>query len=134
MRKEPAESGDELDWVTKWRHILKYMGKPGVGKRIKRQMNRRARRRAKKESERLVTIDRCSIQLKAKTMSEQVQINPVDIRWSENAYRATRDIKKDEVCVMIFDEPLLHPVEKEARMSVKEKQIAPSPPPETMSS
>lgn len=49
MRKEPAIDGDEHDWTTKWRKLLKYCERPGVGKRVKRKMNRRARRKARAE-------------------------------------------------------------------------------------
>lgn len=46
-RRPPAKSGDEQDWICKrWRRWLYW--KPGEGKRIKRGMNRRARREAKR--------------------------------------------------------------------------------------
>lgn len=50
MRKEPTKSGDEVDWCSKWRHIFTYCSRAGVGKNIKRQMNKRCRRRGKREA------------------------------------------------------------------------------------
>lgn len=51
MRKEPAKRIAELDWVTGWRRVMCYLARAGVGKSLKRQMNRRARRRGKGECE-----------------------------------------------------------------------------------
>ena len=50
MKKEPAINGDEHDWTTGWRKLLKvFENNTGLGKAVKRAMNKRARRRAKKE-------------------------------------------------------------------------------------
>lgn len=50
MRKEPAINGDEQDWTSKWRRLLGiFSNTTGLGKRVKRAMNKRARRRAKQE-------------------------------------------------------------------------------------
>jgi len=43
--KEKLKSGDEYDVVTKWRQV--YSWKPGVLKRIKRQLNKRIRQSVK---------------------------------------------------------------------------------------
>jgi len=51
MRKEPAKNGNEHDWTTKWRHMLcVFSNNTGLGKRVKRAMNKRARKRAKLET------------------------------------------------------------------------------------
>lgn len=48
MRKEPAKNGNEMDWTSGWRWVLKvYDNWTGLGKQVKRAMNKRARRRAK---------------------------------------------------------------------------------------
>lgn len=48
--REPAISGDEQDWVSGWRHVLKVFDNwTGLGKQVKRKMNKRARRRTKRE-------------------------------------------------------------------------------------
>lgn len=50
MRKEPAKSGDEHDWTSGWRKVLcVFKNRTGLGKRVKRALNKRARRRANKE-------------------------------------------------------------------------------------
>lgn len=51
MRKEPAVNGDEQDWVShRARRLLcVFSNWTGLGKKVKRAMNKRARRRAKVE-------------------------------------------------------------------------------------
>lgn len=49
MNKEPPRTGAEHDWTSRWRRILCYCARAGVGKSIKRGMNKRARQRAKRE-------------------------------------------------------------------------------------
>lgn len=45
MKKSVAKSGAEHDWISKtWRKLLCYLGRPGVGKKLKKQMVRRQRR------------------------------------------------------------------------------------------
>lgn len=47
-RREPAISGNEHDWTSRWRHVLKVFNNfTGLGKKVKRKMNKRERRRAK---------------------------------------------------------------------------------------
>ncbi len=45
MQKEPAKSGYEYDWTTRWRRVLHW--RAGVGRYIKRCMSKRARRAEK---------------------------------------------------------------------------------------
>ncbi len=53
MKKEPAKSGDEHDWTTGWRRLLKvFSNRTGLGRRVKRAMNKRTRKRVKLEIER----------------------------------------------------------------------------------
>ncbi len=48
MNREPAKSGDEQDWVSGWRRVLcVFRNHTGLGKAVKRAMNKRARRRAR---------------------------------------------------------------------------------------
>jgi len=47
--KQKLKNGGEFDVVSKWRHVLCYLQRPKVCKKIKRQMNKRFRREAKKE-------------------------------------------------------------------------------------
>ena len=48
MNKEPTINGDEHDWCSGWRRLLcVFENNTGLGKKVKRAMNRRARRRAK---------------------------------------------------------------------------------------
>ena len=50
MRKEPAISGDEHDWNSKWRRWLcVFKNNTGLGKKVKRAMNKRARRRCRQD-------------------------------------------------------------------------------------
>ncbi len=49
--KEPSHCGSELDWVSPSRHIHIWAHRPGQGRRLKRQMSKRARRRWRSESE-----------------------------------------------------------------------------------
>ena len=43
--KQVLKNGDEEDWVSKWwRRIHIYTHRPGVGKRVKRALNKRKRR------------------------------------------------------------------------------------------
>lgn len=42
-RRHPTKSGDELDAVTRWRFVLKSMGKAGIRSAIKRRLRRRER-------------------------------------------------------------------------------------------
>jgi hypothetical protein len=52
MRKEPAKTADEYDWITGWRRWLRvFKNHTGLGKAVKRAMSKRARRRAKREIE-----------------------------------------------------------------------------------
>jgi len=51
MRREPAKSGDEQDWTTGWRRLLcVFKNRTGLGKKVKRAINKRARRKAKREA------------------------------------------------------------------------------------
>ena len=53
--KQVLKNGDEQDWVSLfWRRIHIYTEKPGVGKRIKRALNKRKRKEGKEE-----TINTC---------------------------------------------------------------------------
>ena len=36
--------GDAHDWTSRWRFLLIYTRRPGVGKRVKRRLNRALRR------------------------------------------------------------------------------------------
>ena len=47
--KEKAINGDEQDWISKrWRHLLcVFKNITGLGKTVKRRMNKRSRRRIK---------------------------------------------------------------------------------------
>jgi len=45
--KEKLKGGAEFDVVSKWRHYLCYLSRPGVVKSIKRQMNKRHRKNVK---------------------------------------------------------------------------------------
>jgi len=48
--REPCISGDEQDWCSGWRTVLKVFNNwTGLGKAVKRKMNKRARRRVKRE-------------------------------------------------------------------------------------
>lgn len=47
-RRAPMKSGDEVDALTRWRHVLFW--KPGERKAVKRSFNRRERREALKEA------------------------------------------------------------------------------------
>ncbi len=51
MRKEKAITGDEIDWISKsWRRVLcVFKNRTGLGKKVKRAMNKRARRRIRQE-------------------------------------------------------------------------------------
>ena len=50
MKKEPAKAGDEYDWVTSIRrHLCVFHNNTGLGKKIKRAMNKRFRKKGKQE-------------------------------------------------------------------------------------
>lgn len=53
MRKDrlPLKGGDEYDWVSKtWRRLLcVFKNHTGLGKQVKRRINKRARRKSKQE-------------------------------------------------------------------------------------
>jgi len=53
MRKDriPLITGDEYDWVSKnWRRLLcVFKNQTGLGKKVKRAINQRARRKIRKE-------------------------------------------------------------------------------------
>jgi len=49
MGKRRAVNGDEQDAYTAWRHVLCYLGRPGVVKAIKRRTHKRERREWKRE-------------------------------------------------------------------------------------
>ena len=53
MRREPARSGDEQDWISRrWRRLLcVFSNNTGLGRSVKRAINKRARRRARDELE-----------------------------------------------------------------------------------
>ena len=53
--REPAIDGDEQDWTSPNRLTHKYTHRPGVGRFVKRKMNRRSRRRASLEIRRDLT-------------------------------------------------------------------------------
>jgi len=42
--KQKLKGGAEFDWVGSWRKFYCYLSRAGVGKKIKRQMNKRFRR------------------------------------------------------------------------------------------
>lgn len=46
MRRAPRQKmdGDAFDWTTHWRFLLVYTRRPGVGKRVKRRLNKALRR------------------------------------------------------------------------------------------
>jgi hypothetical protein len=47
-KREPAINGDEQDWTSRWRRVLcVFANNTGLGKKVKRAMNKRERRRAK---------------------------------------------------------------------------------------
>jgi hypothetical protein len=48
-RRQKLKSGDEVDVIGRWRKWLSYLKRAGVAKRIKRDLNRRARRDVKRE-------------------------------------------------------------------------------------
>jgi len=50
--KQKLKKGSEFDWVSKWRKLLCYCSRAGVGKSIKRGMNKRIRKEGKDESKR----------------------------------------------------------------------------------
>ena len=47
-RRQILKSGLEEDWVTSWRHVFSW--KPGMGRWVKRSLNKRYRRQIKKET------------------------------------------------------------------------------------
>lgn len=50
MQKEPTINGDEHDWCSGWRRLLcVFVNNTGLGKKVKRAMNKRTRKRAKRE-------------------------------------------------------------------------------------
>ena len=50
MKKELAINGDEHDWTTMWRKLLcVFKNNTGLGKQVKRKMNKRARRKIKEK-------------------------------------------------------------------------------------
>lgn len=49
VRKRRMVDGEEWDAYTRWRHLLIYMGRPGVVKKIKRRTHKRERREARNE-------------------------------------------------------------------------------------
>jgi len=50
VKKEPAKAGDEYDWVTSIRrHLCVFHNNTGLGKKIKRAMNKRFRKKGKQE-------------------------------------------------------------------------------------
>jgi len=54
MRKDriPTINGDEQDWTTRWRKFLcVFNNHTGLGKKVKRAINKRARKLAKKDIE-----------------------------------------------------------------------------------
>jgi len=53
VRKELPNSGDEADWCSRWwRHALAvFRHHSGLGRAVKRRMNKRFRRRARREIE-----------------------------------------------------------------------------------
>ena len=54
--KQTLKGGAEYDWIGSWRRAYCYLQNSGVGKSIKRGMNKRARHQAKAEA-RLVAYD-----------------------------------------------------------------------------
>jgi len=43
--KQKLKNGDEFDWVSKkWRHALKCFKRAGLGRKVKRAMNKRVRK------------------------------------------------------------------------------------------
>ncbi len=49
MTRRPVTTGEEQDAFTGWRHLLVYMGRPGVVKTVKRRYHKKERRWAKAE-------------------------------------------------------------------------------------
>ena len=47
--KQKLKSGAEFDWVGSWRKFYCYLSRSGVGKSIKRGMNKRIRKEGKNE-------------------------------------------------------------------------------------
>ena len=45
----PIKTASEQDTYTRWRHVLAYLDRPGVIKRIKRATHKRERQEAKQE-------------------------------------------------------------------------------------
>jgi len=56
--KIPFKSGFEQDALTGWRKVLKYMKRPGVAKKAKRQYSHRVRTLSRKEIE--DQLDECN--------------------------------------------------------------------------
>jgi len=50
--KRPVRTAAEQGVVSRWRHVLAYLGRPGVASGIKRQIRRRERRAGKQAAER----------------------------------------------------------------------------------
>ena len=53
MRKDriPTINGDERDWTTSFRRLLcVFSNRTGLGKKVKRAMNKRARQKGKKDA------------------------------------------------------------------------------------
>lgn len=46
-RKQKLKSGAEWDLLSGWRHLLCYIMRPGVKKKIKKGLNRRSRHEAR---------------------------------------------------------------------------------------
>ena len=56
--KIPFKSGFEQDALTGWRKVLKYMKRPGVAKKAKRQYSHRVRTLSRQEIE--DQLDECN--------------------------------------------------------------------------
>jgi hypothetical protein len=52
VKREPTINGNEHDWTTRWRSLLAvFHNRTGLGKAVKRAINKRARRRGKRAAE-----------------------------------------------------------------------------------
>jgi hypothetical protein len=48
-RRLPANTGDERDAITEWRHVCKHLSRPGARASLKRAMRRRERQAAQED-------------------------------------------------------------------------------------
>lgn len=53
--KRPIKNAGEQDAYTDWRHVLSYLQRPGIVKKIKRATHKRERRQAQRDAARELT-------------------------------------------------------------------------------